>query len=200
VGGKQAGFACARQGKAECRHGQDGDILEVEGRAGRTANLFFFVNAQACRAQDPIGHPAGAWLAPARGVTRVADDGALFVDKLDALCLAMRAVAQELVAGLVEVALKCIDLELELAALIAVAGAVDAHIAPGLGQVLGHVVFQPVRPNGQIATAQARGPVNHGALIRLPCQFVTRQKNRRARANLCRNGFLQHAAGLEPER
>jgi hypothetical protein len=63
--------------------------------------------------EHPVGHPAGAGAALAGGVGGVADDGALVVDEVDALGLAVGVVFQEAVARLVEKAFERIDLELQ---------------------------------------------------------------------------------------
>jgi hypothetical protein len=137
VGGKKPDLRLLRQRKADGRDRQHRHALEIERRAFGLAYFFFVVDADAGGLEHPVGHPAGAGAALAGGVGGVADDGALVVQEVNALGLAVGVVFQEAVARLVEKAFKRIDLELQQRAFKGVARAVDATLPRALARSSG---------------------------------------------------------------
>jgi hypothetical protein len=61
--------------------------------------------------------------------------------------------------------LEGVDLQFQQRAFKRVARAVDAHIAPGLGQVIGLVVLQPFGADHHVPAAQLGVAVDHGFKI-----------------------------------
>jgi hypothetical protein len=103
----------------------------------------------------------------------------------------MRAVGKQLVARIVEKAFERVDVQLQLAAFVDIARPVDAHLAGGGGQVVGHGVFHAVGVDHRIAAAQLGIAFDHGALVGLAPHALARNKHRQLRARRLGNLFAQ---------
>ena len=176
-GGRQkAGFAPVAQGKAQVRHRQDGHALEAQHRAFGHARVFFIIQAQGGSAQNPVGQPARAGQAAAGGEGGIAHHHPLVINEVGAVRLAMPAVEEKAVLGLDEKAFKRLHLELQQRPFVHVASPVDAHIAPGTGQVVGLVVLQPVGPDDGVAPAQNRIAFQNGFEVGAAGGALAKQK------------------------
>ena len=98
--------------------------------------------------------PGRIRLAFTGGVGGAANHRPIRVEEIDAAGGSVGAVGQEAVTRLGEEALESLDLEFELGAFKDVAGAVDAHLAAGLGQVVGLVVVDALGLDHHVGAAQ----------------------------------------------
>jgi len=196
-GWQQARLAAVRQRKAHGRQWQDRHILEAQHRAFGHTHLLVVVDLDRIGVQNPVGQPANAGFALAGGVVRVVDDGALVVQKIDPAGLAIGVVFQKTVAGLGEEAFERIDLELQRRAAVGVARAVDAHVATGLGLVVGLVVLHVVGADHRGAAAQHGVAFDHGFQIGAAAHPVARDEGWHLGAHRCGPLLLQQPTGFE---
>ena len=95
----------------------------------------------------------------------------------------------KVVDRLLEKAFKALDLELQQAALVQVAGAVDAHMAAGPGQVIRLVIFQAVGVDHGVGLAHDGIPLHQGIQVGPARDAVALQEHRGFAPLLRAQGF-----------
>ena len=148
-------------------------------------------------ADHPVGFPAGAVSAQAGGVGSAVDHSVVAVEELHPVCVTMALGGQELVGGVVEIALESIDLHLQGRALVDVAGAVDVDVALGMHGVVGQGVFHPIGADHGVGAAQFGTAFQHGVDVRLARDLFGPDVRGQLAAQRGVHGFLQLGAGLE---
>ena len=199
-GWQQAGLALFRQREGDVRNGQHRDALELQHRVFGRAHLFLVVDADGGGAQHPVGLPAFFVATFAGGVGAVVHHGAVAVHKVHPRRVSMRLRGQEAVARVAEEALEGLHPQLQRRAFVDVAGAVDAHLAVGFGQVLGHVVVQPVGADDRVAPAQLGVAFDQCIQIGLAADVIALHKHGQLRAHGVGNLFLQQRGGPQRRR
>ena len=111
------------------------------------------------------------------------NDGPLVVNKIDTISFAMRVILEEVIARLLEKPFKGVKLELQQRPFVHIAGAVDAHLATGPGQIGRLVVLQPVGLDHHVAPAQHGVAFNHSFQIGTAKQVVAHQEGRQGTAH-----------------
>ncbi len=108
---------------------------------------------------------------------------AVAVNEIDPVRLAVGLGGQQAVARVGEEAFERIHPQIQGRAFVAVACAVDAHVAARLGQVFRHVVVEPIGADDGIAPAQFGVAFDGGVQIRLAADAVTGDEHRQLRAH-----------------
>ena len=111
--------------------------------------------------------------------------------------LAMGLGGQKAVARIAEKAVEGVHAQIQQRAVVQVAGAVDAHLAAGLGAILGHVVVHMVGVDHRVAAAQLGIALDGGADVGLARDAVATHEHRQLLAHLGRQGFLQPRTGAQ---
>ena len=125
---------------------------------------------------------------------------AVAVNEVHARSLAVRVVLQQAVVDIGKKTAESVDIQLQRGAFVDIAFAVDAHLALGLGQVVGHVVFQAVGAQHGVGAAQLGVAFDHGLHIGLASDAVAGHKDRHLRARGTRQRLAQHRAGAQCQR
>ena len=174
-GWQKARFAFFRDGKTKGRHRQYRHALKVQISALGFANFFFIVNVQLGCGQHPFGHPVGAGLATAGGVSALVGSHMVLICKISAQCFAMAFFAAQIVGNVGEKAFKALDIHVQIAAGINAFLAHDAHMVLGLHAVGALVVTHAVGADLRVGALHLRVSFQQHLLVGMAAELVARQ-------------------------
>ena len=181
---QQARFAFVAQRKADLGERQNRHVLEAHNGVGSHAHFAVEIEINPAGAEHPGRLPTGFIAAFAGGVSHLPRRHVTIVDEVETLGIAIAAVGEKAVARLREEALKAVELQLQLGAVEAVAGLVDAHLASSLEQVVGLAVVDVIGADRAVAAPDFGVAVNDGFQVGPARELVAKNKGRAFAAGL----------------